>query len=77
MATVFLLLPVEIQRHYTNYLDTAVLKSARLTSSAPKDIATEALFEVAMIRFTRESQEKFTGLLWNNELRRYIRQISM
>jgi hypothetical protein len=73
----FLSLPLEIQRHCTNYLDTAALKSARMTSSALKDIATEALFKVATIRFTRESQEKSTGLLRNNELRHYIRQISM
>jgi hypothetical protein len=70
-------LPVEIQRQCINYLDTAALKSTRLTSGALKDIATEALFQVATIEFTRESQEKFTALVLNNELRRCIRQVSM
>ena len=76
-------LPVEIRRHCINYLDTEALKSTRLTSSALKDIATEALFMVATIQATRksqatrESQERFTSLLQNNELKRYIRQVSM
>jgi hypothetical protein len=73
----FFSLPVEIQRQCIDYLDTAALKSTRLTSRALKDIATEALFEAATIQFAKKSQERLTGLFQKNELRRYIRQVSI
>ena len=77
MATTLLSLPLEIQRQCVNYLDTAALKSTRLTSQALKDIATEALFQVATLQFTKKSAGQFTALIKNDEIRRYIRQVSM
>lgn len=73
--TTFSSLPVEIQRQCVNYLDTAALKSMRLTSQDIKDIATEALFQVATLTFTEESAETLSTLIKNNEIRRYIRKV--
>lgn len=77
MTTTFSSLPVEIQRECINYLDTAALKGTRLTSRALKDIATEALFEVATINYSKDSAKKFTDLCQDKALRRCIRQVSI
>jgi hypothetical protein len=70
-------LPVELLRHCVNYLDTAALKEIRLTSRAFRDIATEALFDVATIRPAMESADKFATLIKDQELRRYIHTVSV
>lgn len=77
MTASFPSLPVEIQRQCISFLDTAALKSMRLVSPIIKDVTTEALFEVATLRFTEDSAEKFTTLIKNNEIRRYIRTVSV
>jgi hypothetical protein len=77
MTASFLSLPVEIQRQCIGFLDTAALKSMRLVASFIKDVTTEALFEVATLRFTEDSAEKFTTLIKNDEIRRYIRTVSI
>jgi hypothetical protein len=70
-------LPVEILRYCVSYLDTADLKEIRLTSSTFRAIATEALFNVATIRPTIQSRDKFATLIKNEELRRYIHTVSV
>lgn len=70
-------LPVEILRYCVNYLDTADLKEVRLTSSTFRDIATEALFNVATIRPTIQSRDRFATLIKNEDLRRYIHTVSV
>ncbi|KAF1924602.1 uncharacterized protein M421DRAFT_277863 [Didymella exigua CBS 183.55] len=77
MVTTFSSLPVEIQRQCLNYLDTAALKSTRFVSRALSDIAAEALFGVATLRFTVQSANRFSGLLQHHVFRRYIRQINL
>ena len=76
MSTSFLSLPVELQRQCINYLDTLTLKSMRLVSQSTKEVTTEALFEVATLRFTEDSADRFTTLIQNDETRRYIRTVS-
>ncbi|KAF3038322.1 hypothetical protein E8E12_006189 [Didymella heteroderae] len=71
----FLTLPVEIQRRCVNYLDTAALKSTRLVCRALREITAESLFGVATLQFTRQSADKFQGLLQHDVFGRYIRQI--
>jgi hypothetical protein len=70
-------LPVELLRHCVNHLDTAALKETRLTSRAFRDIATEALFDVATIRPAMESADKFATLIKDQELRRLIHTVSV
>ncbi|KAJ4335061.1 hypothetical protein N0V95_008998 [Ascochyta clinopodiicola] len=73
----FATLPVEMQRACINYLDAVSLKAMRLTSRDIRDIATEALFEVATLRLEPESAQKFTSLIENDRLRRYIRKLHL
>ncbi|KAH6633670.1 hypothetical protein C7974DRAFT_412648 [Boeremia exigua] len=70
-------LPAEIQRQCINYLDTVALKAIRLTSQAFRDIATEALFDVATLDRTEESVDKFDTIINNDNLRRYIRTLHL
>lgn len=70
-------LPVEIQRHCLNFLDTAALKSTRLVCRALKDITAEALFGVATLQTTEQSAGKFQSLIWHECFRRYTRQVSI
>jgi diphthamide synthase subunit DPH2 len=75
--TNILSLPVEILRHCVGYLDTAALKRTRLISRAFRDIATEVLFDVATLRVTKESAERLTTLIKKDDLRHYIRTVSV
>jgi hypothetical protein len=70
-------LPVEILRYCVVYLDTAALKKIRLTSRAFRDIATEVLFDVATLRVTKESADRLTTLIKNDDLQRYIREVGV
>ena len=77
MSVTFTTLPVEIQRHCLNYLDTPALKLTRLVCRALKDIAAETLFCVATLQVTEQSADRFQGLVRHDVFRRYIRQVGI
>ncbi|XPS81290.1 hypothetical protein M3J09_013228 [Ascochyta lentis] len=77
MMPTFAALPVEVQRECINYLDAVSLKAMRLTCRNIRDMATEALFEVATLRLEPESVQAFTRLIENEKFRRHVRKLHL
>lgn len=77
MTTAFTSLPVEIQRQCVNYLDVAALKASRLTCRTLRDIAAEALFEVITLDLTGENADKFTKVVEDDRLQRFVRKVCL
>ena len=73
--TDLLSLPTELQRQCFSYLDSANLRSVRLTSRNLRNVATEILFTLVTLRVAEESADRFTSLINDTNLRRCIRTV--